>query len=58
VPTSAPSRYIDWLVGAAASTTWCHLPSATMAVLTIWLTPPVQNSPYSLPLVPTYSAGT
>jgi hypothetical protein len=58
-PTRSPSRYIDWVPAADASTTWCQLPSATDDEDVIGLSEPVeyQNSPCSFPVLPTYSIG-
>src|SRR5438128_3066426 len=56
-PTRLPSRYSDWVVTAADSTTWCQFPSSTRPELAIGGAPPVHASPRSLPSVPTYSIG-
>src|SRR4051794_17516052 len=42
----------------ALSTTWCQALSATLVVVVIGATVPVQNCPRSLPSEPMYNSGT
>ena len=55
--TFTPSRYRVWLLPLAASTTLCQFPSLTALLVEIGSALPFQNSAFSLPSVPMYSAG-